>query len=560
MLTTLTVKNFAIIDNITIDFSKGFTVLTGETGAGKSLIIDAIGLLFGNRASPSMIRTGFNKAIVEGVFEECSKKVKQLLETYGIDELDDDIVVIKREINDTGKSITRINGLVVTLNQLEQLANMMADIHTQNDTKKLFDVNNYVLFMEDKESLKILEDYSNLLKEYKETLKKYEELKKSSEDDLANLDFLKFRRDELVRADLKIDEVEQIEQELYTLNNFETIFKNITAIKEALNEHDIVNGLYDIKHLLDKVVEFNPELQKYQTSIENAYYEMEDFENVITRAKELEFDENRLNELNARMSLISDIKRRYQKDVPELLDYLKELDYKVNNFELYDLLIEEARQKVILTYEQLKTITLTLTKKRQVNAEGLKKNIQATLQDLCLDKVQLEIVFKPYDLTNPFDSTTFKSNGADVVDIMISFNYGEPLKELSKVASGGEMSRIMLAFKTHILTNMHLSTMIFDEIDTGVSGEVAHAIAEKMQSISKTTQVLAITHLPMVTAAADEHMFIAKEVSNNRTVTSIRKLNYEERIEEIAKMISSSKTDITAQRLAEDMINNFKKK
>ena len=557
MLASLTVSNFAIIDNISIEFEDKLSVLTGETGAGKSLIIDAIGLLLGERASSSMVRQDADKAIIEGVFCNYNPKINEILEEIGIDNSDDTLIV-KREINKNGKSISRINGFVVTLNQLESIAGLLADIHTQLDTKKLFDVRNYVEFVDNEVSKRILNEYLKWREEYLNAYRAYKKILKEFENSLDNLDFYKYRLNELKNLQLDIKEVDNLEQELYVLNNYENIYNNICSIKEIFKSNNIVNGLYDLKNLISKLTIVDSKYLVIKDNLENMYYELDDLETTINNdIRSLEFDEERLNFINNRLSILKDVQRKYKKNIEELIEYQKELQSFVDNFEQSDFIIEEAKKKVITTFEVLVQKAQELSIVRRANAKLLKENIMNTLYDLCLDKVQMEIVFNDVDYSSFENSTIFKDNGVDEVDFLVSFNPGEPLKPLSKVASGGEMSRVMLAFKTHILENVGLSTVIFDEIDTGISGEVANAVAVKLKAISKKTQVLSITHLPIVASAADQHLFVKKKVINERTVTSITKLSKEERISEIATMISSQKDEITSLLLAESMINKF---
>lgn len=557
MLTSLTVSNFAIIDNISIEFEDKLSVLTGETGAGKSLIIDAIGLLLGERASSSMVRQDADKAIIEGVFCNYNPRINEILEEIGIDNSDDTLIV-KREINKNGKSISRINGFVVTLNQLESIAGLLADIHTQLDTKKLFDVRNYVEFVDNEVSNGILNDYLKCREEYFNAYKAYKKILKEIENGQENLDFYKYRLNELKNLQLDINEIDNLEQELYVLNNYETIYNNICSVKEIFKTNNIVNGLYDLKNIISKLTSVDSKYLAIKDNLENMYYELDDLETTINNEiRSLEFDEERLNYINNRLSLLKDVQRKYKKNIEELIEYQKELQSFVDNFEQSDFLIEEAKKNTITTFEELVKKAQELSIVRKANAKLLKENIMKTLTDLCLDKVQMEIVFNDVDYNSFENSAIFKDNGVDEIDFLVSFNPGESLKPLSKVASGGEMSRVMLAFKTHILENVGLSTIIFDEIDTGISGEVANAVAVKLKAISKKTQVLSITHLPIVASAADQHLFVKKKVVNDRTVTSITKLSKEERIKEIATMISSQKDEITSQLLAESMIDKF---
>lgn len=560
MLASLTVQNFAIIDNINIDFHNGLTVLTGETGAGKSLIIDAIGLLFGNRASSNMIRTGATKAIVEGVFIDCGKKVMNIISENGLDTLEDGMIVVRREISDNGKSLIRINGMVVTLHTLNEIAYYLADIHTQLDTKKLFDVDNYVEFIEDKISNDLLKNYQISLKKFKTARFNYFEKINQIKNDADNLDYLKYQLNELEKANLLENELTDIENELDVLNNYEHIYQILTDIKKTFQANNIVGEIYNIKQSLARIKDLSELYDKTYNNLDNLYYELEAVEDdLISKANNLEFDEKHFDNLNERYSYLKELMRKHHMTYEELLKYRDELKIRINVSGQDEFMTEELKQDVIKSYEELKEITLKLTAKRQANALKVKEDILDTLKSLYLEKVILDIRFNEYQFNNPLTDDFFNNNGADIVSFYISFNVGEPLKELSKVASGGEMSRVMLAFKVHLLNNLELSTMIFDEIDTGVSGVVAKGMADKLRVISKNTQVLSITHLPIVAAAAKHHLYISKKVENERTFTLIKELNYDERIEELAKMISSNKDDITSQRLAEDMINSYKK-
>lgn len=559
MLASLTVQNFAIIDNINIDFHKGLTVLTGETGAGKSLIIDAIGLLFGNRASSSMIRSGMSKAIVEGVFTDCGKKVMRIVEEYGLDTFDEGMVVVKREINENGKSLIRINGSVVTLHQLNEIAYYLADIHTQLDTKKLFDVENYVDFIDDDKSLELVSKYQEVLKKYRNSKKIYINKINELKADADNLDYLKYQLQELDKAELKTNELEDIETEIAELNNFENIYKILSDIKSSFQTNNIVGEIYSIKQNLSKLKDYSETYQTTYDNLENLYYELEAVEEeLVSKSNNLEFDENHLNKLNERLAYIKELMRKHHLSYEELLAYHLELKKRIKDSESDDCVTEDLLKDVKINYQALKEITVQLTNKRKQNALKVKENILNTLKSLYLEKVSLDIRFNDYQFIDELTDDFFNKDGADIVNFFISFNVGEPLKELSKVASGGEMSRVMLAFKVHLLNNLGLSTIIFDEIDTGVSGVVAKAMADKLRLISKKTQVLSITHLPIVASAAHHHLYINKKVQNDRTFTMIKELNYDERIEEIAKMISSNKDDITSQRLAEDMIQSYK--
>lgn len=558
MLTTLTVQNFAIIDNLMIDFSEGFTVLTGETGAGKSIIIDAIGLLLGDRASTSMIRVGAKKAIVEGVFAGCDEKITSILDEFGIEVADNEII-IRREISENGKSTIRINGILSTLSQLEAITKHLADIHTQEDNKKLFDTLNYVELIDDESSLAILESYKIALGNYKAALKEYNRLKNVSSNELDKQDYLKYRLKELDNANLKFGEIDQLEYEATSLNNYDNIFKNLSLIKTTFDENNIVESLYNVKNYLEKLASYDDKYNNYLEVLNDCYFNLDDLsQEMANKLNHLEYDEKRLDEINARIGVIQSLLFKYHMNLEDLIEYRESLRKDIEQFEAYDYYLEKAEKEVISSHQELVHVAKALTTKRFNNAHSLTESIRETLKDLYLEKVQLEIVFQDANYQDPFEGSAFKNNGADTINIMISFNVGEPMKELSKVASGGEMSRVMLAIKTHLIKNLSLSTMIFDEIDTGISGDVAQAVAMKMKKISQNTQVLSITHLPIVAAAADHHFYISKNLKDDRTITSIKELDQNERVKCIAKMLSATASEEVSATLASEMVNNYK--
>ena len=555
MLSNLRVKNFAIIDNITIDFNSGFTVLTGETGAGKSLIIDAIGLLFGDRSSTSIVRNGETKAIVEGVFENLSENTKNILEEIGVESLDDDMLVIKREINTSGKSIVRVNGEIVTLSQLDILAKTLGDIHTQDDTKKLFMPENYLTFIENSNSLEELNKYKDLRKIYLNNLKEYKKLINSQDDIDKNHEYWLYQYNELSNANLKVNEIEELEKELEFLNNYEVVYKLLLEIRETLDNNDTCDSLYRVVNLLEKLSKYNENYNKMYEMLNDAYYNIEDLGSTIKDDfNHLEFDEERLNEINERISFLNGLKKKYRTDILGLIKFKEELKEKIDNVDNIEVLIEDSRKLVENSYINLVHVSKKLTEIRKNNAIEVVSNIKNTLKDLLLEKVSIEIKFNNYLLEDYSNSNTFTEDGCDVIDIFVSFNVGEALKPLSKVASGGEMSRVMLALKVNMLDNLHLSTMIFDEIDSGVSGEAAAGVASKMKEISKKTQVLAITHLPIVASFADNQMLISKEVIDDRTTTNIKELSEEERINVLAKMISPNDTTNKSYELAKSWL------
>lgn len=559
MLSLLKVKNFAIIDNLTVEFTDGFTALTGETGAGKSLIIDAIGLLFGDRSSTMMIRSGEAKALVEGIFENVSDNTKNILNELQIELLDGDTVAIKREISNQGKSLIRVNGEIITLNQLDLIASTLGDIHTQTDTHKLFKPQNYLTFIDNEEVASLSLIYNEARKKYLKAIKNYNEINELSILDTTNFEFWQYQYNELEKANLNINEEKNLEEELDYLNNFEYIHKNLLSINELFNDNNILDHLYEIISYTDKLAKIKSDYQKDSEKLNDCYYELEDLSNKFKNSfKSLDFDNVRLDEINERLSYLNSLKNKYKKNIKELIQFKGELKAKIESFEQIDDKILDAKKEVENSFSDLLTKTIDLTNARKKSAKKLEESVLNTLNDLMLSKVKLNISFDEYNVTDPYNSSIFKTNGADNIDILISFNIGEPLRPLSKIASGGEMSRIMLALKVHVLKTLKLSTVIFDEIDSGVSGSVAGKIAEKLKEISKDTQLLAITHLPIVASYSDQHYNIYKEFTENSTSTKIKELSVDERISVLSEMINPNDTTNQAYELAKTMLENNK--
>lgn len=537
MLVSLHVQNFAIIDEVNVDFAPGFTAITGEAGAGKSLIIDAINLLVGGRSSSNIVRNGAVKAVIEGVFDSYNNAVQLLLDEYGIDA--DADLIIRRDIYANGKSTFRINGFIASLSQVEMIGNNLIDIHQQNDTMRLFNPKNYLTFIDDDNIKILISKYQILYKNYNNCYKNFMDLKNQNQRNLENIDFLKFEYNEITKANLQVNELESLEQELKYLNNYETTYEDLNNSKEIIQEFDLRGQLYKLMENLKHLKALNPQYIAYYNDIENAYYNIEDLENTIsTELNNFEFDEGRINFLNERISEINRLIKKYKRTVPELIEFSKELSVQIDNVDNADVNLENSKELLTNSYQKLCDIARQITSERRKNVLTLKENIIQTLKELMLSKVQIDIVLNSQKLNDCFDQTPFHKNGVDDVDILISFNLGEALKPLAKIASGGEMSRVMLALKTHLFKNKGLSTIIFDEIDTGMSGAVADAVAKKLQELISNTQVFAITHLPIVASSADSQIYVSKFISENTTNVVVKQLNYSERIDCIAEMIS----------------------
>ena len=561
MLQMVRVKNFAIIEDIEVNFNKNMTVLTGQTGAGKSLIIDAISLILGARADLDMIRYGETESTITAVFNELSLDAIECINNLGYNFNSE--ITITRVISNTGKNVIKVNNQNVTLNQLKQIGLYLGDIHVQHDTYRLINKDNYLSFLDDFKDKTFLSHYNNYQVKrikYLDALKKYNDCLKKSKDLSNKLEFLQFQKEELEALSLEEDIDLKLEAEIEKLSNFDKIFTNLNEAYQNISD-DVFNldSLYEAAMNLGKIKEFDPEYTSNHEALLDAYYQIEEIKSYLYKAKDaLDFDPDYLDDLNSRLYEINKVKEKYKMSVNELIKYLADITLELSLITNFDEAIKELKNDIIINHQDLVKISNTLRSYREKNARRCEKAIVKECIDLDLAHTKFEIVFNEVDLTDPFNSSIFLENGIDVVDFYISFNIGEPVKPLNKVASGGELSRIMLAFKAIYLEKNPLSFMVFDEIDSGVSGVTARKIAMKMHEISKRTQVLAITHLAQVAAIADTQLYIAKEEESKRTKTVVKQLSYDERITEIAIMLSGMELSSGILQTAKALLDSFK--
>ena len=549
MLVSLLVKNFAIIDNINIEFADNMTVLTGETGAGKSLIIDAIGLLFANRASAELVRHGETKAVIEGVFTRLNPKLVNILQEKEIEISTDDVLTIKREIYDSGKSTCRINEYSVSLATLSEISEYIGDIHTQFDTQKLTNPKNYLSFIDDEQVSLWLLTYNEELKKYQQIVKEYNRLLTQEAEGKEKLSFYHYQIDEIAKAAISVTEEQELHERANILNNYETIVTNINQFRDLYEQNNLLDCIYQSLSLLNKVEKFDKKYMNYRNRIEDSYYNLNDVvSEILADFKKDDIDLHELEEINTRLGLYSDLKRKYKMNTAEIVAYFQKISEEIEQIENFDVILADLKQQRDESYHKTLSWGRKISEYRQQLANNFVDKIKFTLKDLQLKDVQFEVRFMQEKLE-------LKKDGIDTIDFMISFNKGEPVKSLAKTASGGELSRFMLALKTLVSHKLELQTLIFDEIDNGVSGEIAFSIASKIKEISLNAQVLCVTHLPQVAAIADHHLKISKKVSNNRTVTNIENLTYPERVDEIAMMISNGQITTASKNLAIELLN-----
>lgn len=563
MLTELSIRNFAIIDDVSVQFADGLTVLTGETGAGKSIIIDALQLLTGTRASSDFIRHDQEKAEISGLFtiqKEQHKTIYERASSYGVD-IEDNMLVLERTITNKGNNICRINGKIVTLKILKDIGRLLVSIHSQYDTVQLMDNSTHLALLDALNETEIVEQKEQYLTYYKELIalrQEYEQLHANEQEVAHRLDLLQFQRTELEQANLKENEDFELEEERKRLHNFEKLFRALSTSVDALHgESKGIDWLNVAKTNLDTIAHLAPELTEYHEELSSVYYSLEEVSNSLRNyLEELHFDEARLNTLETRLNELNRLKKKYGPTVNDMLTYYDKITEELALIENKDSHVENMKQKMAELEQKARREAVLLHELRKQTARELEVQVQEELKDLYLENATFRVHFANEE------NSALHADGFDQIRFMISTNVGEPLKELSKIASGGELSRIMLAFKKIFARHDQIPTVVFDEIDTGVSGRVAQAIAEKMYQISLTTQVLCITHLPQVAAMSDEHLLIKKEAVSDRTTTNLHRLDEQKKIEEIGRMITGVTLTDTAIEHSEELLeltNQFKR-
>lgn len=555
MLQELSIKDFAIIDEIQISFQPKMTVLTGETGAGKSIIIDALGLLAGGRGSTEFIRKGEKKAVIQGLFTlPREANTYNILEEYGIDS-EDGQIILQRDLYRGGRNICRINGMMVNLATLRKVGETLIDIHGQNEHQELMKPENHIDLLDeyDKKTSELRNQYQVVYQNYRK-LKLSMEKKEADEKAWAQrLDMLNFQAKEIGEAGLKINEEDELVEEKNKLDNFQAIHDALELSYQILSGEkiDVVGNLGNAMNELSDVSDLSENLQEINTKISDAFYSLEDVARDISdELDSMEWNGERLNEIEERLELIHQLKRKYGDTIEDILHYHSRIVKELREMENAEQNSEKQERQLSEALEKVKELAIKLSKQRKKSAKKLEKMIHKQLSALYMDKAVFEVKF--------LNNSKLYSKGIDKVEFYIQTNPGEEMGPLAKIASGGELSRIMLALKTIFSQKMGVTSIIFDEVDTGVSGRVAQAIAEKISQISNNSQVLCITHLPQVAAIADNHYYISKSVNDGRTETSLEELDEKQKIREIARMLSGSEITELTLKHAEELIKMSK--
>lgn len=541
MIKSLSINDFTLIDNLEVCFDAGLNILTGETGAGKSILIDAIDLVFGARASKDQIKTGKNKALIELSIKLSPAFPENLLEENGIEPEEDNVLIISREISLSGTR-SRINGTLVTQTYIQNLRKYLIDIHSQHETYNYIQPGTHINLLDsygDKIHQELLKDFKNIYGEYKQINKQLEDAQSQIQSKEQRIDFLKFQTEEIKSA--KIEDI----NEYNSLLEEKTILLNAEYLKEITfsgynslygMDNSIIDILHNLENKFTKASEFDKNLYEIAETVSSSSINLKDAADQLRNYSEnLETDQKKLACIEGRIDLLDKLRRKYGAELIDILNNLEKFEQELNEIELKSEDIEKLSQKQAILKEKLEKISEDLSSSRKKLSELLSDLIQKELIKLEMPKVRFNI--------NIDNKNDISGNGIDAVEFLISANPGEPLRSLAKIASGGEISRVMLAIKTIFAKADQVNTVIFDEIDSGISGKVSQAVAEELASLSQSHQVLCITHQPIIAAMADKYFYIEKIQDEKTTKIIINNLNVDQRIIAISKIASGSCED-----------------
>ncbi len=550
MLQHLRIQNFALIEETEVHLNNGLTVITGETGAGKSILLGALGLTLGNRADVSSLHDKTKKCIIEAQF---NIKEYSLTSFFESNELDfEEVTTIRREITPEGKSRAFINDTPTTLSVLKELGEQLIDIHSQHETLLLRETNfQFELVDAFAQTTNLFSDYKKQFNALQKLRKQLEELTAQEIQAKKELDYFQFQFNELEEANVKVGEQQQLEEESETLENAEFIKGSLVKSSLAINggDENIVSALALVKQQLQSVSKFGKQFNELFERINSVTIELKELSKDIDACEEdVVYDNSRLEEVNAQLDKLNRLLKKHAVNSEEELLVIKtDIEAKLQQFSSLEVAIEKTQKEILASEKQCKSLAKDLSDKRQKSTAGIEQNIKTMLTSLSMANAQFKIELKPLD--------ALSVNGQDAIAFLFTANKGAEFKELHKTASGGELSRLMLCLKALLAERTALPTIIFDEIDTGVSGDVADKIGNILFAMGKTMQVITITHLPQMASKGGNHLFVYKSDSKDKTTSSIKALNKEERIAEIAKMLSTGTPTETALKNAKELLN-----
>jgi DNA repair protein RecN (Recombination protein N) len=549
MLKQLNIKNYALIDESTIDFPKGLTVITGETGAGKSILLGALGLVLGNRAETDALSDKNKKCIVEAIFDVSDYQLHDFFKAHDIDFENE--TTVRREINPEGKSRAFINDSPATLSVLKELAERLIDVHSQHETLLLNQVSFQFRVLDSFAGLKAeLPEYRNTFSEYQSTKKKLQELQEKETQLKKDLDYFKFQFKEIEELSPKADEHSALEKESEALENAESIKGNLSAIYAVLNgdEENVILRLNGLKTIASQLAKYGSEYEELGKRISSSLVELKDLaEEAAALEEKTNYDPERLQQINERIDGYNRLMKKHGvKSEQELIALQTEFEEKIGTIENFDEELVKLQKQLQALKEKLTRAAKAISDKRKKAIPGIETEIRKMLETLSMPNAQFKVEIN--------ERQDFNANGLDDISFLFSANKGGDFKELHKVASGGELSRLMLCIKALVAKLTALPAIIFDEIDTGVSGDVADKIGQILEGMGKSMQVISITHLPQLASKGKSHLFVYKSDTNDKTVSNIKSLTQEERIVEIAKMLSTGKPTEAALSNAKELL------
>ena len=553
MLLELNIENFAIIENMKIEFESGLNVLTGETGSGKSIIIDSLGLVLGQRANKDIIKKGKDRAFIEAVFSSYDEETKDLLLEYGIDS--GDLVVVSKEIREKGPSITRVNNRTVTSQILSKISSHLIDIFAQHESISLMDNKNQLKLIDDfsgKGQRQLLDDLKELVEEINSLKNEYNEKSNMEQNKDREIDLLEYQIKEIEDAGLSDYDDEELYEDFNALNNMTDTLIKLSEAKSLINEGYETSSLEDI---LDRVIanvvdvtSYNKDLKEVEENLEDIRFRISDIAKDLDRyINSSEIDEERLQFLKERIDLVNNLKLKYGNNVKAINIFFDEISERLRFLQNFEDNLNKLLKKIKEKEKGALILAEKISQNRKKTARILEKKVEEEINKLNIKDAKFKIDIKEKDLS--FD-------GIDKIEFLIAPNLGQDLMPMAKVASGGEMSRIMLGFKSIIAENDNIPTLVFDEIDTGISGKTAQIVGNKIKEVSKDRQVIVISHLPQIVALADTHFAIKKDVVNNSTISTIDKLSYDERVNEVARLIGGMNISEIAIETAKEMIGD----
>lgn len=551
MLTTLYIENIAVIEKTSIDFSQGLNVLTGETGAGKSIIIDSINAIMGQRTSKELVRTGAKTALVTAQFDDVNDTVKAKLKELGYDNEDDDTLILQRSISAAGKSTCKINARPASVTVLKEVAKNLINIHGQHESYELFSPDTHIDYIDSFGELNSeLDDYREKYKKYKALKKQLNEANSDESARLHEIDLLTYQTTELFNADVQPDEIEQLENERIVLMNSEKIFTLLNDARELLDgDERTAGGVESVEsamNYIQRAASLNGEYESISESITDVYYNLRDcIEAISDAADSVESDPQRLEEIDERLDLLNRLTRKYGCECNELPSLAEKMQTRLEELLSYD----KNRDQLEADYKEAENNALVAAQKlseiRKKTAKVFSERVREEMSFLNMPNVQI---------VTQFENTDFYEKGTDKIEFLISANPGEPPRPVAKIASGGELSRMMLAIKTVLASTDDIDTLIFDEVDTGISGSAAQKVGMKLKEVSKSSQVLCVTHQAQLAALADAHYLISKQVEDGRTFTQVRLLDFDGRKHELARIIGGVSITDAALAHAESML------